>query len=250
MTAADATASVHDTGMSRPPRWLPLVFVDDLAAPRLTDDDAHHLRRVLRVRDQDVVTLADGNGRWCAARLGAGLTPLVDGDVCIEPEPAPPITIAFALVKGDRPETIVQKLTELGVDRIVPFVAARSVVRWDDDKARRNVERLRKVAREAAMQCRRARLPVIDAVATFDELVREVPFALADFDGGEPSLDFPAIAIGPEGGWSDDERAQVPTRVVLSAHVLRTETAAMTAGALLASLRSATVRNGRYQETG
>ena len=67
----------------------------------------------------------------------------------------------FAPVKGDRPEWTVQKLTELGVDRIVPLRAARSVVRWDGERGAAAVERLRRVAREAAMQSRRCRLPEV-----------------------------------------------------------------------------------------
>ncbi len=86
----------------------------------------------------------------------------------VDPPPAPTITVAFALVKGERPELVVQKLTELGVDRIVPFLAERSVVRWEPDKAERNATRLRRVAVEAAMQCRRTWLPEVAALATFD----------------------------------------------------------------------------------
>ena len=104
-----------------------MVFVDDLDAPSLAGDDEHHLRRVLRVRDGEEITLADGSGRWRAATFGDPVR--AASAIHVEPEPVPMITIAFALVKGDRPEFVVQKLTELGVDRIVPFVAARSVVR-------------------------------------------------------------------------------------------------------------------------
>jgi 16S rRNA (uracil1498-N3)-methyltransferase len=224
------------TARARPPVRAPLVFVDDLADPVLDAHDEHHLRRVLRVRDGDDVTIADGAGRWCRAFFGERVR--VSSDVQVEPDPVPPVTIAFALVKGDRPEYVVQKLTELGVDRIAPFVAARSVVRWDDAKAERNVERLRKVAREAAMQCRRARLPVVDRVAQFRDLHALGPLSLADFDGDPPTLERPVVAIGPEGGWTDDERAAVSSRVVLSAHVLRAETAAVTAAALLGALRN------------
>jgi len=221
---------------ARPPVRAPLAFVDDLDAPTLSPHDEHHLRRVLRVRDGDAVTIADGAGRWCHATFGDRVQ--VSSAVHTEPDPVPPITIAFALVKGDRPEYVVQKLTELGVDRIVPFVAARSVVRWDDAKAERNVDRLRKVAREAAMQCRRARLPTVDPIAVFADLPALGVVSLADFDGDPPALDRPIVAIGPEGGWADDERALVSSRVVLSPYVLRAETAAITAAALLAALRS------------
>ena len=227
------------TERERPPVRAPLVFVDDLDEPVLAPDDEHHLRRVLRVRDGDDVTIADGAGRWRSVAFGDPV--LTRSPVRVEPDPAPAITIAFALVKGDRPEYVVQKLTELGVDRIVPFVAARSVVRWDETKAARNVDRLRKVAREAAMQCRRARLPAVEPVAQFADLAALGPVSLADFDGSVPTLDSPTIAIGPEGGWTDEERAAVPSRVVLAPHVLRAETAAITAGALLGGLRARVV---------
>jgi 16S rRNA (uracil1498-N3)-methyltransferase len=224
------------TERARPPVRAPLVFVEDLDAPSLDPHDDHHLRRVLRVRDGDDITIADGAGRWRDATFGDHVR--ATSDVRAEPEPTPPITIAFALVKGDRPEYVVQKLTELGIDRIAPFVAARSVVRWDDTKAERNVERLRKVAREAAMQSRRARVPIVEPVSRFRDLATLGAVSLADFDGASPTLEQPIIAIGPEGGWTDEERAAVPSRVVLSAHVLRAETAAITAGALLGALRS------------
>ena len=103
----------------RPPVRAPLVFVDDLDAPALAPDDEHHLRRVLRVRDGDDVTIADGAGRWRQATFGDRLH--VVSPIACEPDADPPITIAFALVKGDRPEYVVQKLTELGVDRILLY---------------------------------------------------------------------------------------------------------------------------------
>ena len=71
-----------------------------------------------------------------------------------EPAAVPALTVAFAPVKGERPEWVVQKLTELGIDRIVPLVSERSVVRWSGARGKATVERLRRVAREAAAQCR------------------------------------------------------------------------------------------------
>jgi 16S rRNA (uracil1498-N3)-methyltransferase len=226
--------------VARPPAGPPLVFAADLSALDLDADDRHHLGRVLRVRDGDAVTVADGQGRWRAARFGTQLQP-VDERVHAEPAPTPEITVAFAVVKGERPELVVQKLTELGVDRMVPFHAARSVVRWDAERATRNVERLRCVAREAAMQSRRARLPVIEHVATFADVARRPGAALADLAGPPPSLAHPFVVVGPEGGWTEEERAATSARVGLSPHVLRAETAAITACALLTGLRSGVV---------
>jgi len=137
------------------------VFVDDIEAPALAADDAHHLARVLRLRAGEEVTVTDGRGGWrlCAFAEGARLETI--GAVERVSPPPVAVTVAFALTKGDKPELAVQKLTELGVDRIVPLAADRSVVQWDDAKAARNVERLRAVARAAAMQSRsRKRLPM------------------------------------------------------------------------------------------
>lgn len=213
----------------------PLVFVDDLDAPALADEDRHHLERVLRMRAGGALTIADGHGRWRTGVLGTDLEPVgpIEEQVAIDP----PLTIGFALVKGDKPELIVQKLTELGIDRIVPFRAERSVVRWDDAKAARAVVRLRAVARSAAMQCHRPRLPVVEDLADLRGLAQEPGAALADRDGAPPSLAHPFVLIGPEGGWATDERALLPS-VALGAHVLRAETAAVTAGVLMTALRA------------
>lgn len=223
---------------SRPPVGPQLVLVDDLAAPVLDDATAHHVGRVLRCRPGTALTLADGAGAWRAASYQGGASVRAEGDVVHEPAPEPPITVAFALTKGDKPELVVQKLTELGVDRIVGFAAARSVVQWDGAKAARNVERWRAVAREAAQQCRRARLPVIEPVTTFAELVARPGAALAAPDAGPPSLATPLILVGPEGGWTADELAVRVPRVALGDHVLRAETAAIAAGSVLGALRS------------
>jgi 16S rRNA (uracil1498-N3)-methyltransferase len=213
-----------------------MAFVDDLDAPALRDVDRHHLERVLRVRPGDPLTVADGLGRWRTATFGPVLT--ATGEITEEPVPVPPITIGFALVKGDKPEVVVQKLTELGIDRIVPFRAERSVVRWDDAKATKAVVRLRAVARAAAMQSHRARLPDVTDVTDLRVLAAEPGAALADRDGGPPSLDWPLVLVGPEGGWAPEERALALPHVALPGHVLRAETAALTAGSLLVALRA------------
>ncbi len=210
-------------------------FVADLEAPVLADADRHHLERVLRVAPGAVVTVADGAGGWRAVHFGPCLEPIA----VIEREPrlSPCLAVGFALVKGERPELIVQKLTEIGLDRVMPFVADHSVVRWDAERAVKHVDRLRRVAREAAMQCRRAWLPVIDDVRTFAEIAGTPGVCVAERGGGPLSLANPTVLVGPEGGWSADERLQGLPIVSLGAHVLRAETAAIVAGALLTTLR-------------
>jgi 16S rRNA (uracil1498-N3)-methyltransferase len=222
----------------------PWVFVDDVDAPTLADQDRHHLERVLRVRVGDPVTVSDGAGRWRDGALASTGSVEPTADVVTEAKPAPAVTVAFALTKGERPELAVQKLTEVGVDRIVPFVAARSVVRWDDRRATEHVERFRRVAREAAMQCRRAWLPSVDDLASFAGAIALPGASVADADGDPPALDHPTVLVGPEGGWTDEERACGLPVVALGPHVLRAETAAIVAGALLAGLRARLVRPG------
>lgn len=152
--------------------------------------------------------------------------------------------MAFAVVKGQRPEWAVQKLTEIGVDRIVPLLSARSVVRWPTGEAGGHVARLRRVAREAAMQSRRVWLPVVGGVTPFEAMAAEPGAALAHPGAGPPALDHPAVLVGPEGGWDDAELAAAPALVGLGPSVLRTETAALVAGALLCALRAGVITPG------
>ncbi|MDQ2677526.1 MAG: 16S rRNA (uracil(1498)-N(3))-methyltransferase [Actinomycetota bacterium] len=212
-----------------------LVFVDSLETPVLAEADHHHLARVLRLRPGVELCATDGAGGWRRATFDgtARLVPL--GDVGVEPRPSPPLTVAFALVKGEKPELVVQKLTELGVDRIVPVDARHSVVRWDEERARKHLERLRRVAREACSQCRRLWVPEVDEVRSVAAL-RAEGAVLAHVGGRPLRRGDTVIAVGPEGGWSDDELDGADT-VTLGAHVLRAETAAITAGALSAALR-------------
>lgn len=212
-------------------------FVDDLSEPVLDPADHHHLSRVLRLPAGAALTVSDGHGRWRPCRLGLEPPLTIAGDVAADPRPTPPITIAFALVKGERPELVVQKLTELGVDRIVPFAAARSVVRWDAGKGARHAERLSQIARQAAMQCRRTWLPEVAPPTDFAGVAALDGASLADLSGAPPSLARPVVLVGPEGGWTDEERAVGVPVVRLGAHVLRAETAAITAGAILNALR-------------
>lgn len=224
--------------MPAPDRRWPFAFVDDLEAPALSPPDHHHLARVRRLRDGDPVTVGDGAGRFRPARFGDGLA--IAGDIVSTPPPSPALTIGFALTKGDKPELVVQKLVEIGVDHIVPFVAARSIVRWDDAKAARNVERWRAIAREAAAQAHRPHLATIQAVTTFADLASRPGAALADMQGEPLDGDGPAtILIGPEGGWTDEELGSVSQRLDLGPHVLRAETAALVAGTLAVAARTA-----------
>jgi 16S rRNA (uracil1498-N3)-methyltransferase len=210
----------------------PLVFVEDLSAPELSGPDRHHLERVLRVHHGDELVLSDGRGSWLRAVFGPAVV-TVDVPVSV-PRTRPTITVVFAPVKGARPEWTVAKLTELGVDRIVPMTTDRSVVRWAPDH---DLGRLRRVVREAAMQARRPWLPELLAPVEFSAAVAADGVCLADFGGAAANLDRPVVLVGPEGGWSDTERAAARATMSLGPTVLRAETAAVTAAVLLCSLR-------------
>jgi len=217
------------------------VFVADLDALELEAEDAHHLSRVLRLRAGEAVTAADGKGTWRPCRwTGSGIEP--GGALVHEPRASPALTVGFAVPKGDRPEWIVQKLTELDVDHIVLCRTDHSVVRWDVDRVARQVDRLRRVAREASMQSRRVWLPTVDGVRTVAELDEEHgrPVAIAQPGGAPPSLTEPTLLVGPEGGWSEAELAGRP-HVGLGPTVLRVETAAISVGILLRALRAGIV---------
>lgn len=222
------------------------VFVTDLSAPVLSAEDRHHLSGVLRLRAGEVVTASDGRGAWRPCRLGPGAALVEDGAVVSEERPGPAITIAFPPVKGARTEWAVQKLTEVGVDRIRLLAVERAVVRWEASRAARQLERLRTVARHAAMQCRRVWLPELGGLDAFQALAVGTTggagAAIALQGGSPPSLAWPTVLVGPEGGWSPSEEAVALARVGLGPHVLRTETAALVAGTLLVALRSGVLR--------
>lgn len=223
-------------GAARPPRDRVLVLVDDLERPVLADDDHRHLERSLRLRAGAGITVADGVGSWRLARFGPDIK--IEGPVEHEPAPGIERVVGFAPVKGDRSDLIVQKLTELGVDVIVPLTTERSVVRWDGSRAAKHRDRHLRIAREAVMQSRNPRLPRIDEATDLERFLAAWPDAvLADPDGtnGPERLAVGgAVAIGPEGGFAPSEVAGRET-VRLPGRILRTETAAIAAAVLLVS---------------
>ncbi len=134
-----------------------------------------------------------------------------------------------------------QKLTEVGADTIVPLVAERSVVVWPAARIGHQLDRLRRISREAAMQSRQCYLPEVAAPLTFADAAALDGVCLAHMGGDSPSLARPTVLVGPEGGWSDRELEFGLPRVGLGPSVLRAETAAVAAGVLLAALRSGLV---------
>ena len=212
------------------------VLVDDVDLPVLPEPTAHHVFRVLRVGDGDVVTVTDGAGRWRVCRAVSGATIEPAGDVQVA-EPSTGLTIGVAIPKSDRPEWIVQKLTELGVCRIVFLHAERSVARWDGDRATKHVARLRRIAAEALGQSRGVWLPTVDGPMPAGEFL---PGAVAAEPGGRAlAAADRTIAIGPEGGWTASELGRAAGTVAIGANVLRVETAALAAAVLAGATENA-----------
>ena len=233
-----------------------LVVVDDMDASTeesgrsISGPDGHHLQRVRRIAVDEQIVVADGAGRWYLAGVTRSADGLVTvermGPTHVEPELHPRLTIAFAPAKSDHGNEVVHQLVEVGVDRIVPLIAERSVVRWDGERGARALERLQRIARAAAEQCHRARVPVVEAPAAVGSVAARDGVVVADRDGG--SIESIRAAeggewcgvIGPEGGFTDAEIAlfgAVP-RVCVGPHVLRSDTAPIALAAALATRRT------------
>ena len=220
---------------------VPHVFVDEIENPELGEEDDDHFGKVLRLRNGDRITVSDGEGNWRECIYGSTLE--VVGEIFFQPKPEIEITIGFALVKKGKPELIVQKLTELGVDKIIPTVSQRSVVQWGDKKIVENQKRLNRIAREAAMQSRQVYIPEVMETQDFSDLGAEKEITLAHPGGKKLTLDHSFLVIGPEGGWTEEERVGKEC-CSLGGSILRSETAAISAGVLLTSLRDGRVSEG------
>ena len=229
------------TGALPDGRGGPHAFVEDVEEPVLSTDDRHHLSKVLRLRDGDPLTVCDAAGRWRPARFGNRLEP--SGDVVEVLPPAREVAVGFTLVKSGRPELVVQKLTELGVDRILLLAAERSAFRWGDGKVADNVERLARVVRESGMQSRRVRLPVLESPQRVSVAAQGPGVAMAEPGGSGLDGGVGLLLIGPEEGWAAAELGD-RRRVGLGSTVLRSETAAIAAGALMVALRDGRVAAG------
>ena len=227
---------------------------EQLQAPdrvRLTREQARHLGTVLRLAKGEELEVFDGQG----ARFRAWLEDAPELDAAVlrlsEPLPEGPrravdVVLVQALAKGEKMELVVQKATELGAARIVPLSSERAIVRLDTERGGSKAERWRRVAQEAARQCGRADVPLIDEPMDWDgvlAILRDEPGRRGLLlDPQEPSLRLGAaargagrvlIAVGPEGGFSPQERARAEgggmIAVSLGPLVLRTETAGLAA---------------------
>ena len=208
------------------------VFVEDISHPVLTDGDVHHLSRVLRLKNGEVVTCSDGHGAWRVTHWKDGAVESVS-EVVTEPERSISLTVAIAPVKGDKTDLTIEKLVEIGIDRIAILQPLeRSVVRWASDKTSQVMDRYRRIALAAAMQSRRVYLPEIVGPVSLDALgvdgiAMAEPSGQASWDGVR------TLVIGPEGGFSPNELASSLPTIDLGSTILRAETAAIVGASLM-----------------
>ena len=240
----------------------PVFFADHAELQRdivvLHGAEGRHAATVRRLRPGERADVSDGAGlvAECAvtgqSSRGLELAVLARREVS---RPDPVLTVVQAIPKGDRGELAVAEMTEVGVDRIMPWAAARCVAVWRGERGARSLTKWRSTAREAAKQSRRAWIPeVTQAVSAADvaEVIAKAARAIvldpeaADSLGGlrPPESGDLLVIVGPEGGITDDEstafRTAGATARRLGPTVLRTSTAGTVAAAVLLS------RSGRW----
>jgi 16S rRNA (uracil1498-N3)-methyltransferase len=236
----------------------PLFLVDDLpAGPTFTLDgpEGHHAATVQRLRAGETLILADGRGASATAEVTAVGKGSVDVTITGRsqlPPPVPRLIVAQGIAKGDRGELAVQAMTEIGVDEILPWAAARSVAQWRGDRGAKSREKWASTAREAAKQARRAWLPTVggDPDCSTRQIAARIAAASAAFVLHEEATvrlttaPLPAdgeilLVVGPEGGIADAERDAFEqagaTAVRLGREVLRTSTAGVAALSVLSA---------------
>lgn len=222
----------------------------------ISGDDAHHIIRVLRSELGDECIVSDGQSREALVRLTSLEKDRVSAEIIerrpMSGEPEVEVWIAQSLPKGDKMELVIQKGTEIGASRFLPFVSERTIVQLEPKKEAKRVERWQKIAKEAAEQAHRSLVPVIETPLTWKELLKRVELvdaawicyekesgqelraAIRKALQGKPAVDRPLrllLMVGPEGGFTEQEVAAAEAAgsqsISLGRRILRTETAAM-----------------------
>ncbi len=228
------------------------VFQENLI---LSGEESHHIRDVLRMDVGETLQVSDGRNFLFRARIagyenGEALCSILEQSP-LPPPPGPRVTLLQSIPKGKRMTWLVQKSTEVGVHELVPIMMQRSVRLVSSDKATHSTDRWRRVSEEAAKQCGRCELPLIQEPLTLDEALKRVEnFPLRIFFNEnekehslrEIRLDYPdpgriALVVGPEGGTTSEESDLLSSYGFISASlgelVLRVETAGVLSVALV-----------------
>lgn len=222
---------------------------------QITGDDAHHIINVMRSRAGEQLICSNGADREVLVEITEMQKGLVHASIVEElimaHEPAVQVWIAQSLPKGDKMESVIQKCTEIGATRFIPFISERTIVQYDGVKELKRLERWQKIAKEAAEQAHRNRIPTIEATLTFKQLldkVKEVDLAIFCYEKEaglllkdvlqkvvvDPQKGITRsylLIIGSEGGFTEGEMTKAEgagcKSISLGSRILRTETAAM-----------------------
>ena len=233
---------------------MPRFFVDPCALSAdtvtLVGEDHRHISLSLRMAVGDTVTLSDGEGREATCRLSRITPDLTEAEVIgrAEGKGELPVSVLLyqALPKGEKLELIVQKAVELGACEILPFESSRCITRIRAERSAKQTDRLCRVAREAAGQCGRSRLPRVSEPLSFaaalSDAAARADLLLLCYEGESEQSLRPvleqakkngvsriALLVGSEGGFSPEEAAAAvaagAVSVTLGARILRCETA-------------------------
>jgi 16S rRNA (uracil1498-N3)-methyltransferase len=247
---------IHSATTSSPPKTRIFVGDERLTADRavLTGPALHHVQAVLRLQPGDELVVFDGKGREAL-----GVLELYQGETAVvriveeidsSTESSLDLTIAPCLAKGKKLDLVVEKIVELGVDRVCPISSDRSVSRPREDTAVNKVERWRRIAVAAAEQSGRTQVPVVERIRSFEEFIPTRPddtlglifTTNADHDPPAtlrqryPNTHSVIAVLGPEGGFSDQELELAAEHgwidVGMGPRVLRAETASIVAAAV------------------
>jgi 16S rRNA (uracil1498-N3)-methyltransferase len=217
----------------------------------IAGEDAHHIVRVMRMKVNDPIICVDPNGKLYQSEIEEISNETVYLRIVkwmdVTNELPVSVTIAQGLPKGDKLELVIQKGTELGANAFLPFFASRSIVKWDEKKGRKKVERLEKIAKEAAEQSHRNKLPQISEALSFDLLIQEssrYDLKIVAYEEAAKSGEISRLAsslrdikegqsivavFGPEGGLTNTEITKLENSGFISCglgpRILRTETA-------------------------
>jgi 16S rRNA (uracil1498-N3)-methyltransferase len=221
-------------------------FVDAVHSghAQIMGEEAHHLSRVLRVEPGQKFEISDNENVYLA-EVESARKDLVSFAIVEQIAAAGPVVrtaLLASLIKFERFEWMIEKATELGIDRVIPVEAARSE-KGLEAAAQKRLHRWKRIAREASEQSRRARLPLIESpVSLADALRNQADYRYALDEAGAPSIlsivpetrraeDHVALLVGPEGGWTERDRAEIAAAgwaaVSLGPQILRAETAAI-----------------------
>lgn len=217
----------------------------------IKDDEVKHIKNSLRLNEDDIITVCDGEKKEYKVKISEISNDYVKGiiidDYIIKSESNIDIVLYQGLPKSSKMDLIIQKCTELGVTKIVPVITSRTVVKISDKKKEhKKVERWTKIAKEASKQSKRGKIPNVEDIISFSEMLNNlcneeniiVPYENENKTGIKQILKKTKgrkinIIIGPEGGFEEEEINELKKLnakiVTLGPRILRTETAGFTA---------------------